>query len=320
MGRNHWVRSILLVVSVACALVLVSCGAALEESAGPKAWIGAPKQGTEVPPGQVPVMCHAFARGGVAQVELFVNGAFSSRLVNTTNPGASYFNASLSFEAGAPGLYVLLCRALDQAGAAGQSEPVRIEVGGEAPTATPREAVPPTSTPTQTERPPTVTPTTTGTPTPTPTSTPTARARPTISFEADPSLIVQGQCSTLSWDVEGATEVYLNGQGVVGHGTRPECPPQTTAYTLLVQSLVGDITTVVTIDLDDPTAQFASTAITADAAFRSRLVDCTHIDRLNLGPIPTTKLDWLQPHEGNIIDFLYRSRALQVSQPAAVGA
>ena len=40
--------------------------------------------------------------------------------------------------------------------------------------------------------------------------------------------------------------------------------------------------------------------------------------RLNLGPIPTTKLDWLQPHEGNIIDFLYRSRALQTA--AAVGA
>jgi acyl-CoA reductase-like NAD-dependent aldehyde dehydrogenase len=59
-------------------------------------------------------------------------------------------------------------------------------------------------------------------------------------------------------------------------------------------------------------------AITDDEAFQRRLVDCTHIDRLNLGPIPTTKLDWLQPHEGNIIDFLYRSRALQVA--AAIGA
>ena len=54
------------------------------------------------------------------------------------------------------------------------------------------------------------------------------------------------------------------------------------------------------------------TAITDDPAFRSALIDCTVIDRLNLGPIPTTKLDWLQPHEGNIIDFLYRSRALQL--------
>jgi acyl-CoA reductase-like NAD-dependent aldehyde dehydrogenase len=58
--------------------------------------------------------------------------------------------------------------------------------------------------------------------------------------------------------------------------------------------------------------------VTDDDAFQRRLVDCTHIDRLNLGPIPTTKLDWLQPHEGNIIDFLYRSRALQMA--AAVGA
>ena len=39
------------------------------------------------------------------------------------------------------------------------------------------------------------------------------------------------------------------------------------------------------------------------------------VDRLNLGPIPTIKLDWLQPHEGNIVDFLFRARALQVSPP-----
>jgi acyl-CoA reductase-like NAD-dependent aldehyde dehydrogenase len=59
------------------------------------------------------------------------------------------------------------------------------------------------------------------------------------------------------------------------------------------------------------------TAITADEAFQERLVDCTHIDRLNLGAIPTTKLDWLQPHEGNIVDFLYRSRALQAADASA---
>jgi len=62
------------------------------------------------------------------------------------------------------------------------------------------------------------------------------------------------------------------------------------------------------------------TAITADPAFQAALVDCTEIDRLNLGPIPTTRLDWLQPHEGNIIDFLYRSRALQVPAEAPAHA
>jgi len=56
------------------------------------------------------------------------------------------------------------------------------------------------------------------------------------------------------------------------------------------------------------------TAITNDAAFIEQLVGATHIDRLNLGPIPTTRLNWLQPHEGSIIDFLFRSRALQVAK------
>ena len=56
--------------------------------------------------------------------------------------------------------------------------------------------------------------------------------------------------------------------------------------------------------------------ITQDPKFRAELLDCEHIDRLNLGAVPTTKLDWLQPHEGNIVDFLYRARAFQ-SEPAA---
>jgi acyl-CoA reductase-like NAD-dependent aldehyde dehydrogenase len=52
-------------------------------------------------------------------------------------------------------------------------------------------------------------------------------------------------------------------------------------------------------------------AITGNEIFRRRLTDAVHIDRLNLGPIPTTKLNWLQPHEGNIVDFLFRARAFQ---------
>lgn len=53
------------------------------------------------------------------------------------------------------------------------------------------------------------------------------------------------------------------------------------------------------------------TAITADLRFQRLLADATHIDRLNIGPIPTIKLNWLQPHEGNIVDFLFRARAFQ---------
>jgi acyl-CoA reductase-like NAD-dependent aldehyde dehydrogenase len=52
-------------------------------------------------------------------------------------------------------------------------------------------------------------------------------------------------------------------------------------------------------------------AITCRPEFRRKLVDAVHIDRLNLGPVPTIQLNWLQPHEGNIVEFLFRERAFQ---------
>jgi acyl-CoA reductase-like NAD-dependent aldehyde dehydrogenase len=54
-----------------------------------------------------------------------------------------------------------------------------------------------------------------------------------------------------------------------------------------------------------------ATAITEDSQWKRRLLDAPNIDRLNIGPIPTTRLDWLQPHEGNIVEFLFRPRAFQ---------
>ncbi len=54
-------------------------------------------------------------------------------------------------------------------------------------------------------------------------------------------------------------------------------------------------------------------AITCNPGFRRRLLDAVHIDRLNLGPVPTTQLNWLQPHEGNLIEFLFRERAFQTA-------
>jgi acyl-CoA reductase-like NAD-dependent aldehyde dehydrogenase len=58
-------------------------------------------------------------------------------------------------------------------------------------------------------------------------------------------------------------------------------------------------------------------AITSNPQFRRRLLDAVHIDRLNLGPVPTTQLNWLQPHEGNIIEFLFRERAFQTAEVPA---
>ena len=61
------------------------------------------------------------------------------------------------------------------------------------------------------------------------------------------------------------------------------------------------------------------TVITNDRALQRAYVDARHIDRLNVGPIPTIKLDWLQPHEGNIVDFLFRARAFQTPVDSAAG-
>ncbi|MBM3840317.1 MAG: aldehyde dehydrogenase family protein [Verrucomicrobia bacterium] len=55
------------------------------------------------------------------------------------------------------------------------------------------------------------------------------------------------------------------------------------------------------------------TTITEDEDWQRRLIDSPQIDRLNLGPIPTTRINPLQPHEGNLFNFLFRSRALQAS-------
>lgn len=54
-----------------------------------------------------------------------------------------------------------------------------------------------------------------------------------------------------------------------------------------------------------------ATGLTEDPAFTRALLDARNIDRLNIGPVPTIKLNWLQPHEGNIVDFLFRPRAFQ---------
>src|SRR5438477_3824912 len=59
-------------------------------------------------------------------------------------------------------------------------------------------------------------------------------------------------------------------------------------------------------------------AITKDQKFQRGLMDATHIDRLNVGAIPTIQLNWLQPHEGNIVDFLFRARAFQFRDELAV--
>lgn len=53
------------------------------------------------------------------------------------------------------------------------------------------------------------------------------------------------------------------------------------------------------------------TALAEDAAIREELMAQSDIGRLNLGPVPTTVIQWDQPHEGNLFGHLYQQRAFQ---------
>jgi hypothetical protein len=53
------------------------------------------------------------------------------------------------------------------------------------------------------------------------------------------------------------------------------------------------------------------TALTADPSWIDDLTNAVNIDRLNIGAIATNRLNWLQPHEGNLTEFLFRNRADQ---------
>jgi len=53
------------------------------------------------------------------------------------------------------------------------------------------------------------------------------------------------------------------------------------------------------------------TALTADAGLRDRLLAAPHVERLNLGAVPTNRVAWDQPHEGNLFELLYKQRSLQ---------
>lgn len=60
------------------------------------------------------------------------------------------------------------------------------------------------------------------------------------------------------------------------------------------------------------------TALTEDERFIAAFLNSPKIERLNVGPIPTSQVAWDQPHEGSLFDLLYRRRALQgpgLSQP-----
>jgi hypothetical protein len=63
--------------------------------------------------------------------------------------------------------------------------------------------------------------------------------------------------------------------------------------------------------LEEMGSSLVVTAITEDRDLIQKLIASPRIDRLNIGPMPTSRVQWDQPHEGNLFEFLYRRRAIQ---------
>ena len=98
-------------------------------------------------------------------------------------------------------------------------------------------------------------------PTPTPTTAPTATPqKPVVSFSATPDYVEKpGDCVTLRWSVERASEVFLvypngNQEGVIGQEERQVCPTETSAYTLKVLAPGGNETVEVVVSVAEPTS------------------------------------------------------------------
>src|SRR5262245_5466470 len=106
---------------------------------------------------------------------------------------------------------------------------------------------------------------------------------------------------------EGRAEYLLP---TVLHCDSPDAPAAKKEYMFPFVTVV-DCPETQMIEKIGPT--LVCSAITCRPEFRSGLVDAVNIDRLNLGPVPTIQLNWLQPHEGNIVEFLFRARAFQTA-------
>jgi acyl-CoA reductase-like NAD-dependent aldehyde dehydrogenase len=97
------------------------------------------------------------------------------------------------------------------------------------------------------------------------------------------------------------------------HSKSPDAPMANTEYMFPFVSVV-ECPQEQMIRKIGPT--LVCSAVTEDARFQRALIDAQNIDRLNIGAIPTIRLDWLQPHEGNIVEFLFRPRAFQTALEA----
>ena len=122
---------------LAILFILLSASCARDSESMPDVWIDYPRDGDTFQSGEpVAVMSHAFARGGVAEIVLSVNGEAYRRDVPAGDGGdfVSVEQAWIPVEAG---MYTLQVQSYDRSGQPGNPAVISIEVIADAPTLVP---------------------------------------------------------------------------------------------------------------------------------------------------------------------------------------
>lgn len=124
-----------------------------------------------------------------------------------------------------------------------------------------------------------------------------------VVFNAAPSSIPVGACTTLTWAVSNAEDAFLNGTSVALVGTRVECPVATTTYTLVASGAgESEVARQVTVEVTEnvipgpqPTLPTAPTVIieefSANPSALIQLGECTSLSWMVLGAANGVFLD-----------------------------
>lgn len=242
-------------------------------------WLDQPIDGAFLPLQPLTLKAHArdVSGGGITAIAFVAsqNGVSSVLGSVATDSSQALVYAELSWLPPAGGPYVIQAQAFT-AVASALSARAAICVGGVVgqpclapagtsptltltPTASPLpSALTPTIAPTSLPSPlPTNLPTPTATLPPPPTLTPSPTATPTpaliVDFTADSYQLLPGECTSLRWNVQNATAVFLDGQGVAGVDSREVCLRQTTTFALHIEAPSGNVDKLVTIEVVFPT-------------------------------------------------------------------
>jgi peptidoglycan-associated lipoprotein len=112
-------------------------------------------------------------------------------------------------------------------------------------------------------------------PTPAPAAATPPPPRPTVTLQASPTFIEQGQSSQLTWSSTNATKVELAGENVAPEGSKQVQPQQSTTYSITASGPGGDAATSVRITVSGAARPAEATAapLPFDEMFRQSVRD-----------------------------------------------